>query len=69
MSDYTKYCTRCFIRKPLDSFYKEYGTKDNRKSHCIDCHKNYKVKKNKQYQLDKEKTYIGWMNGDSDIYV
>lgn len=51
-----KTCTKCYIEKSLDCFYKHIKSKDGFRSYCKDCSKKYN-KQNRSWLYEKEKQY------------
>lgn len=56
----TKLCTKCGKVKPISEFGKNKSKKDGLQSHCKECVREYKKKhysENKEYYLEKARTY------------
>lgn len=56
----TKLCAKCGTVKPISEFGLNKSKKDGLQSHCKECVKKYKKQhytENRQYYLDKSKTY------------
>lgn len=67
MKTQTKPCTRCKIRKTMDSFYIKNENEDNRSNKCIDCAKEISTRShNKKKEMGKQEDICNW--NDTAIY-